>query len=40
MNGNPISRKKVENGDVCLRTNENGVDLNRNWASYWTKVKN
>lgn len=31
LNGNPRSRRKVENGDYCLRTNPNGVDLNRNW---------
>jgi hypothetical protein len=28
---NPISRKKVEKGETCTRTNENGVDLNRNY---------
>ena len=38
VNGNPTSRAKVEDGDTCLRTNENGVDLNRNWDSYWQKV--
>merc|ERR1719463_867630 len=31
VNGNPKSRQKVEQGDFCLRVNENGVDLNRNW---------
>lgn len=35
VNGNPSSRRKVEHGDYCLRVNENGVDLNRNWASHW-----
>ena len=35
MNGNPKSRRKVENGDFCLRVNENGVDLNRNWDEKW-----
>jgi hypothetical protein len=25
----------VENGDFCKRTNENGVDLNRNWDSHF-----
>ena len=35
INGNPISRKKVEEGDWCLRTNENGVDVNRNWSYEW-----
>lgn len=31
------SRRKVERGDYCLRVNENGVDLNRNWDDHWTK---
>ena len=26
---------KVEGGDFCLRVNENGVDLNRNWDEKW-----
>lgn len=30
-NANPISRKQVEAGHYCKRTNEDGVDLNRNW---------
>ena len=30
-NANPISREKALNGEYCLRTNENGVDLNRNF---------
>merc|ERR1719498_1300271 len=34
-NGNPKSRRKVEQGDFCLRVNENGVDLNRNWDEEW-----
>lgn len=34
-NANPISRRVVEKGDYCLRANEDGVDLNRNWASHW-----
>lgn len=25
VNANPSSRKKVENGDYCLRVNENGL---------------
>eukprot|EP00743_Colponemidia_sp_Colp-15_P001225 GILK01001345.1.p1 GENE.GILK01001345.1~~GILK01001345.1.p1 ORF type:complete len:395 (-),score=42.11 GILK01001345.1:186-1370(-) len=33
--GNPMSRLQVEQGDYCLRTNENGVDLNRNWDDHW-----
>lgn len=35
LNGNPNSRRKVEQGEFCLRVNENGVDLNRNWAYKW-----
>jgi hypothetical protein len=35
LNGNPNSRRKVEQGDYCLRVNENGVDLNRNWDEKW-----
>jgi hypothetical protein len=34
-NANPSSRMKVENGDYCLRANENGVDLNRDWDEHW-----
>jgi len=34
-NGNPHSRRKVEQGEFCLRVNENGVDLNRNWDEKW-----
>lgn len=35
VNGNPGSRRKVEQGDFCLRVNPNGVDLNRNWDEEW-----
>jgi len=35
LNGNPHSRKRVEDGEFCLRVNENGVDLNRNWDEKW-----
>ena len=35
-NGNPSSRSKVEFGQFCLRTNNNGVDLNRNWGFQWS----
>lgn len=35
-NGNPRSRRLVEQGQFCLRANMNGVDLNRNWGAYWT----
>ncbi|CBZ52412.1 conserved hypothetical protein [Neospora caninum Liverpool] len=38
VNGNPISRAKVEAGDYCLRGNENNVDLNRNWADHWASA--
>jgi len=31
-NANPIARKEVEKGSYCKRTNEHGVDLNRNWG--------
>lgn len=35
LNGNPSSREMVEGGQFCLRTNPNGVDLNRNWDEMW-----
>jgi len=35
LNANPRSRRKVESGDYCLRTNPDGVDLNRNWDERW-----
>eukprot|EP00929_Paragymnodinium_shiwhaense_P031208 TRINITY_DN17541_c0_g1_i1.p1 TRINITY_DN17541_c0_g1~~TRINITY_DN17541_c0_g1_i1.p1 ORF type:complete len:509 (+),score=136.91 TRINITY_DN17541_c0_g1_i1:64-1527(+) len=31
-NANPIGRKMVEEGYYCKRTNEDSVDLNRNWS--------
>lgn len=31
-NANPSGRRVVEAGYYCKRTNENGVDLNRNWG--------
>lgn len=31
-NANPLGRKQVEDGSYCKRTNENGVDLNRNFG--------
>jgi hypothetical protein len=37
LNGNPRSREKVEGGDYCIRTNPDGVDLNRNWDEKWTQ---
>merc|ERR1719316_269730 len=35
VNGNPASRKRVEQGDFCLQVNPDGVDLNRNWDEEW-----
>merc|ERR1719326_2152201 len=35
VNGNPESRKHVEQDDFCLRVNPDGVDLNRNWDEKW-----
>jgi len=34
-NANPQGRRMVEAGHYCKRTNENGVDLNRNYGSNW-----
>mmetsp|Transcript_82054 Transcript_82054/g.129200 ORF Transcript_82054/g.129200 Transcript_82054/m.129200 type:complete len:437 (-) Transcript_82054:19-1329(-) len=31
-NANPLGRQKVEEGYYCKRTNEDNVDLNRNWG--------
>lgn len=31
-NANPMGRKQVEEGNYCKRTNEDGVDLNRNFG--------
>lgn len=36
-NANPLGRKQVEMGEYCKRTNEHGVDLNRNWDHGETK---
>lgn len=36
---NPISRMKVEEGDYCLRLNENGVDLNRNYDAHFKQYE-
>jgi len=38
INVNPLSRTKVEKGQYCLRENENGVDLNRNYHAHWNEV--
>ena len=34
-NGNPNSRREVEQGDVCRRVNPRGTDLNRNWDEHF-----
>ncbi len=33
---NIVGRKFVAEGDYCRRTNENNVDLKRNWDSHWS----
>ena len=38
MNANPLSRERVESGEFCLRENEHGVDLNRNYDAHWKKI--
>lgn len=38
LNANPISRRKIESSsDFCIRTNENNVDLNRNYDQGWAE---
>jgi len=37
-NGNPNSRQRVEQGEVCVRTNPQGTDLNRNWDVHFADV--
>lgn len=38
LNANPISRRKIEStSDFCIRTNENNVDLNRNYPQGWAE---
>jgi hypothetical protein len=39
-NANPLGRKKVEDGYYCKRTNEDGVDLNRNWGDEHKAAEN
>jgi Zinc carboxypeptidase len=34
-NINLEGRRSVEAGQYCVRANENGVDLNRNWNDHW-----
>jgi len=38
-NANPLGRKRVEAGEYCKRTNEDGVDLNRNWGDQHRDTK-
>jgi len=38
LNANPRSRKKVEAGEYCTRTNPSGVDLNRNWDEHFEQA--
>jgi len=40
INANPLGRLEVEKGDFCKRTNEHGVDLNRNWDNHWQALVN
>jgi len=35
LNANPQGRALVEAGEYCTRTNENKVDLNRNYGFHW-----
>jgi len=35
VNANPLGRARVEEGDFCWRTNEDAVDLNRNWGEHF-----
>jgi hypothetical protein len=35
LNANPQGRAMVEQGEYCTRTNENRVDLNRNYGFHW-----
>lgn len=35
LNANPQGRAMVEAGEYCTRTNENRVDLNRNYGFHW-----
>jgi murein tripeptide amidase MpaA len=39
LTANPRSRKRAEEGEFCLRENENGVDLNRNYEAHWSSVR-
>jgi uncharacterized protein YukE len=39
LNANPKGRQQVEAGSYCVRTNENEVDLNRNYGDHWQAEK-
>lgn len=38
VNANPLSRSKVEKGEYCIRENEHGVDINRNYDAHWKEM--
>ncbi len=37
VNANPNGRLEVEKGEYCKRTNNNNVDINRNWDYFFGK---
>jgi len=37
VNANPNGRIQVEKGDYCKRTNNNEIDINRNWDYFFGK---
>lgn len=39
LNANPQGRATVESGEYCTRTNEDDVDLNRNYGDHWKEEK-
>lgn len=39
LNANPQGRASVESGEYCTRTNEDDVDLNRNYGDHWKEEK-
>lgn len=39
LNANPQGRASVESGEYCVRTNEDDVDLNRNYGDHWKEEK-
>ena len=40
INANPDGRIKVEEGEYCRRTNNNNIDLNRNWDYFFGREIN